>query len=157
LMRALWNWGGSPEAWADDFRADLKRLDMLSTMTLPGNIPKHSARQCAINADLEVDDSEWVFRALAQLLSVLPGRGITWSMQPHKGGIISDTLRDLINKSQWITVAPYTYRNNMQRCSERWVVDDLIARGIKPEKILCYYRDVCEGWNGLLWDLVQIT
>lgn len=150
LMRALWGWGGTPEGWADAFRADLGRLDLLKTSA-------HGARQCALNADLEVDDSEWVCRALLRLLAIMPGRGLTWSMQPHKGGIIGDELLALINSNQWVTVAPYLYRNNMQRCSERWVVDDLTGRGVKPQKILPYYRDVSEGWNGFLWDLAQVA
>lgn len=77
-------------------------------------------------------------------------------MQPHKGGIIGDPLRDLINNDPRVTVAPYLYRNNMQRCSERWVIDDLLARKIRPEKILAYHCDWSEGFNGILWNLAEI-
>lgn len=152
LMRAFWGWSGSPEAWAAAFRDDLRRLDLMPVTS--GN--KHPARQCALNADLEVDDSAWVLAALVELLRLMPGRGLTWSMQPHKGGIIGDPLRDLINNDPRVTVAPYLYRNNMQRCSERWVIDDLLARKIRPEKILAYHCDWSEGFNGILWNLAEI-
>lgn len=157
LFRALWGWTGSPEGWADAFKADLGRLDLLSTMSDPNPAKRHPARQCALDADLEVDDSAWVLAALKRLRANLPGRGLTWSMQPHKGGIISDQLRDFINNDTMVTVAPFTYLNDMQPVSERWVVDDLLDHGIKREKILVYYGSWCENWNGFLYDLDQIA
>src|SRR5215831_5492055 len=51
-FRALWGWSGSPEGWAQAFRDDLQRLDMLP-VTSGSN--RHTARQCALDADLEVD------------------------------------------------------------------------------------------------------
>jgi hypothetical protein len=153
LFRALWGWSGSPESWADAFHDDLKKLDMLSTMSDPNPAKRHGARQCALDADLEVDDAAWVLRALRRLLAVLPGRGITWSFQPHKGGIISDELVDFINTERWITIAPFKYRNNMQPCSERWVIEDLKSRGIRDDKILIWFDRYEEGFNGFLFGI----
>lgn len=152
-FRALWGHNGTPEEWADSFRDDLKRLDMLSTMSDPNPAKRHPARQCALDADLEVDDSTWILRALRRLLAVLPGRGITWSMQPHKGGTMSDELVKFINTEKWITVAPFKYLNDMQPCSERWVIDDLIARGILEAKILVWYDRFEHGFDGFLYGL----
>ncbi len=155
LMRAFWGWGGSPEGWAQAFRDDLKRLDLLPVTVGPQQL-LHGSRQCALNADLEVDDSLWVLAALKELRRLMPGRGLTWSMQPHKGGIIGDELRDFLNNDPMVTVAPYLYRNNMQRCSETWVRDDLEARGIRKAKIIPYYGDWSEGFDGFLWNLLEI-
>jgi len=146
LFRALWGWNGTPEAWADEFKKDLARLDLLKTAT-------HAPRQCALDADLEVDNSDWLMRALGRLMQIMPGRGVTWSGQPHKGGIISDAFVDFINNHKWLTVAPFKYRNDMQPCSERWTIEDLKARGIRDDKILIWYDRYEEGFNGFLYGI----
>lgn len=147
LFRALWGWSGPPEAWADEFRKDLARYDLTSK---PG---VHPARQCALDADLEVDNPDWIRRALGRLLEVLPGRGLTWSFQPHKGGIMSPALVDFINGQRWLTVAPFKYFNDMQPCSERWVVEDLRAAGIADAKILVWYDRFESGFDGFLYGI----
>ena len=148
-FRALWGWSGSPEGWADQFRTELGQMDMLKT-------GQHGARQCALNADLEVDDSAWMMACLARILQVLPGRGLTWSLQPHKGGVISDKLVNFINAQRWLTICPFNYYNDMRPVSERWVVEDLLARGIRNDKILIYYGRYCEAY-GILYDLDTIA
>jgi hypothetical protein len=150
LSRSLWGFGGSPAVFAQMFVDDMRRLDMLPTQ-------QHSARQCALNADLEVDDPVWILRTLMAIRALLPGRGLTWSFQPHKGGIMSAELVDFINNDRMVTVAPFTYRNDMTPCSERWVVDDLADHGIKRAKVLPYYSTWAEGWDGFLYDLENIA
>lgn len=149
LSRSLWGMT-SPTVIAQAFYSDMKRLDMLPTA-------QHQARQCALNADLESDDAAFILETLSRIRGLLPGRGLTWSFQPHKGGIMSDELVAFINGDKWVTVAPFCYLNDMTRCSERWVVDDLVAHGIKPAKVLPYYADWSVGWNGFLYDLEQIS
>jgi len=149
LSRSLWGYTGSPAGMAQLFYMDMARLDMLPTAA-------HKARQCALNADLESDDPAWVLATLMEIRRLLSGRGLTWSHQPIKGGIYSDALVDFINGDSMVTVAPFLYRNDMTPVSERWAVNDLINRGIRPSKILPYYGRKCEGWDGFLYDLAQI-
>lgn len=149
LSRSLWGMT-SPSAIAQAFVDDMRRLDMLPTA-------QHPARQCALNADLESDDAAFILSTLMRIRALLPGRGLTWSFQPHKGGIMSDALVDFINNDRMVTVAPFTYRNDMTPCSERWVVDDLVGHGIKPAKVLPYYSRWAEGWDGFLYDLENIA
>lgn len=152
LFRGYWDWGGSPEGWAAAFRDDLRRLDLMPVTSGPN---QHKARQCALDADLEVADSDWMLPCLKELRRLMPGRGLTWSLQPHWGGVISPALRDFINDDKMVTIAPFAYGAKMEPWSERWVVDDLLDYGIHREKILIYYASWCEYWNGFLFDLAN--
>jgi hypothetical protein len=138
------NYMDPPATWAKKFSSDLTRLGL-------------EGKQCALLADIEIHDSNWILAALQELRRLRSGRGLTWSPEPIQGGIVSDDLRDFINNDPMVTVSPQCYRGNMTPVSERWAVDDLLARKIKPEKILPFYGSYCDGWNGFLYNLTEIV
>lgn len=140
-----YNWP-APEAFAKIASDDLNRLGLY-------NPTKKINKQCWIDLDIEIDDANWVLRALKEMRRLRPGRSLVWSFQPIKGGIISDALRDFINADPMISVAPFNYRNDMRPVATRWILDDLRARNLDEERIKMYFDRYEEGFDGILYGI----
>jgi hypothetical protein len=112
-------------------------------------------KQCSAVLDGEVHDSNRILAELKAFRKLRPGRFLYWTMEPKQGGIMSDELIAWINNDPLTWVVIQKYRNRMQPVSERAVIDDLRARGLREDKILVYYERYEEGFEGIIFDIAN--
>ncbi len=113
-----------------------------------------SAAQLAAMLDAEVHDSRYVITAIRRFRELRSGRHLIWTCEPLQGGWFSPELVQLINDDPLLAVAPQTYYGDMRCVYVELVVNDLLQRGVKREKIVPFLRadrlDV--GWDGYAFD-----
>jgi hypothetical protein len=83
-----------------------------------------------------------------------PGRSLVWTLESLQGGWIGDATVDLINTNALLTIAPQCYYGDMTPVFIQYAIEDLVARGIKREKIQPFIRPdrADAGWYGIVYD-----
>lgn len=120
----------------------------------------NSSLQCSYCLDIEWHDADYVLAALREFRRLRPGRQLTWTLEPKQGGWFSDALVRWINASRMVFVCPQTFLGDMAPVDPEQVRRDVIAAGVKPEKVVLFYDAAHPrpaGWNGELFHAERLV
>ena len=111
-----------------------------------------NGQQCSVIANAETHDMDWIERMIRAFAAARPGRYLYWALEPLQAGLITVTLRDLINGNPHVWIVPEMYRGTMSPVSERAVVNNLLQGGFHEDKVKVYYDRWYEDFDGIVYD-----
>lgn len=87
-----------------------------------------------------------------------PGRSLVWTLEAMQAGWLSDSLVALVNSNSLLTIAPQCYTGDMTPYFVPYVLENLVGRGIKREKIQPFLRAdrLDAGWYGIAYDHAKL-
>src|SRR5215471_14996492 len=118
-----------------------------------------NGKQCFVVFDGEMHNADWNLGVLQEFYRLRNGRYLYWTMEPKQfgPGWVTPALISWINRCPLLWIVIQLYRSQMQPVSERVCVDQAIAAGVAPGKILAYYDRYEEDLNGIVYDYENAT
>jgi hypothetical protein len=134
----------SPVGLAHALDDDLRRLGV-------------SADPCAVMADVETHERDYVTAFLAEWRGLRPNRMTGWTLEPNQGGGISPQLAAAVVHAK-VTVFPQAYYGDMQPTDVDATRCDLIERGIPRGLVSAFYSALTlpPHWDGVAFRFDQL-
>lgn len=134
----------SPTALARELDHDLVRL-------------RSGDRQCAILADIEKHDADYVIRFLQAWRAVRPRRETAWTLEPLQGGWFErDLVRACVQAD--VLVVPQTYLGDMSPVPLDAVRSQLIDAGLPRSRVALFYdaAHIPVWWDGIAFTFAAL-
>lgn len=129
---------------AQTLSADLVRLDS-------------SNSQCAVLADIEYHDPNYIVAFLAEWRSLRPNRVTGWTLEPLQGGWMNPAFVASVRQAN-VAVFPQAYLGNMTPVDPDLCRADLIERGLPRGSVAACYSaaTIPTHWDGIAFRFDQL-
>jgi hypothetical protein len=110
--------------------------------------------QCYGLADIEYHSSLFVLEFFKAFRAIRNKRIVVWAPESMQGGWMEPELVSFINADPNILVAKQNYTGDMREIDGSVSTKDLLARGIRAEKVTSFHslrKPVPEWWDGILY------
>jgi hypothetical protein len=116
---------------------------------------------CAAIFDNENHGSAYARDSIKSFRVLRPLRTLLWTLESGQGGWFEPDLVDLINADPNLVVVPQLYFGTprMYPVSERFAVENLALRGIRRDRLACFYdgeKPIPYGWFGIIYGFNQL-
>jgi len=118
---------------------------------------KSGDKQCAVLADIEYHDPNYITAFLREWRTLRPQRVTGWTLEPLQGGWMDAAFVQTVERAT-IGVAAQSYLGNMSPVDPDLVRADLIERGFPRAAVACVYdaARIPTHWDGIAYRFDQL-
>lgn len=116
-----------------------------------------SQKQCAVLADIEYHNENYIAAFLAEWRSLRPNRVTGWTLEPLQGGWMTPGFIESVWQAK-VTVYPQAYFDNMNPVDPDLCRADVIERGLPGGRVsVCYSAaTIPTHWDGIAFRFDQL-
>ena len=113
--------------------------------------------QCAVLADIEYHDPNYISAFLSEWRARRPNRITGWTLEPLQGGWMDAPFTGAVTRAN-VAIYPQAYLGNMSPVSPDLCRADLIERGLARGRVSVVYNaaDIPTHWDGIAFPFHEL-